>query len=180
MDQPENDAQIRGRFAARLFLASAVGRAAQIVDGLMLWGSAGGGAFIGLLIVQADDVKTVLPADIIVEAAWLYLGAVAVAVIARYLSAFLAAASSAVETVMKIGERLGEFDPTSFQAEVLKAYPRPFRWFIAAHQEMDRKDETASTRLLVRLGVLQGLLMLLHFVFLLRALGSVVSGLLAP
>lgn len=149
--------------AASTLMASSAALS-KLVDSFGVWLLAGFGAAVALLLANLDAVEPIyLPAKALGEVLMLLLWALGLAVLQRYLGIGVQAGAETFERTLG---RIGRVDATTidwptFNAEIARAYPPPWRWVTRwAQRRAEAGDATVAARLVARLAVVQGLLVL--------------------
>lgn len=170
--EPEDNA----KRLAELFLVNAASSASESLGSLSTWSIAGGGAFIALLITQAKDLEPVIPIATVALTAKIYLGAVLIAVAVRYIVTVIQAAANGLHRHLEIAANFSPFDPSTFQ-EIASGYPRWLRWIITnALSRILGGDREHGGRMLLKLAIWQGLLVIIQCLALGYGLGVIFWG----
>jgi len=175
---PAADPVAVAKVLAALTLMGGAVSLSKRVDGFAVWLLAGLGAALGLMLANLDAVLSYIPAAEFRATVNLFLCALGLAVLQRYLGVGIHVGAETFEATLgrfcRVG--IGNFDLSTFNAEVDKAYPPPWRWVVRwARRRGEAGDTTLMGRLVARLGLAQSILVLAEAV----VIGCAVSKLAA-
>lgn len=178
----EQQPPINERTAAQRTLLAATRRVGDALPPFSTWLLGGFGAAFALVLANIDTVSKFIAITHIRFGLLIFLGSLAIAVLATYLSTIVKAALGAQEDGEQLGKEIvalpGKFDLPLYIAEYERGLLPPIRWIARAQMKKAMSgDLVAGARMIAKLSQLQALLVLCQSVLAVVAVGAMAFGL---
>jgi len=176
-DAPTDFPKRLANIAAGQALTLSAGNASASLDRFAVWMLFAFGAGVALILSHIDEVQRYIPVASISRSTRMFIFATIVCVVERYIAVIVSgAAKSGIEGVA-IGEKYQNMDIDAFLSEMKRGIPAIARRFVSRVLDSASKgDYAASGRLLNRLTVWQGFLVLVEAALLIWGLIQLLNG----
>jgi hypothetical protein len=165
---------IHEKVVVNSILFEAVGKASATIDSFSNWLLAGFGAAITFLLGNLKSLPSQLPGTSLRYCAYLFFGVLVIGILEKILATVVASASAGATIGREIGNKISEkgieLQPTVIFRESERAILPPMRWFVSrSFKKVAAGDITAAARSFTVVAQIQGILVAVQVVFILRA-----------
>lgn len=172
---------ITAQQAAKHSLLASTKRVSETLPTFTSWLLAGSGAAFTLVLANIDTVSKFIEITHIRFGLLMFLAGLGLSVLATYLSTVIKAAQDAHEDGEKLGERViasSAFDLDVFIAEYERGLFPPIRWLVGKSLRKAKSgDVVAAARMVSKLSQIHALLVVVHSLLVLVAIGGLAFGL---
>jgi hypothetical protein len=178
----EQQPPINERTAAQRTLLAATRRVGDALAPFSTWLLGGFGAAFALVLANIDTASKFIAITHIRIGLLIFLGSLAIAVLATYLSTIVKAALGAQEDGEQLGKEIvalpRKFDLPLYVAEYERGLLPPIRWIARVQiKKAMSGDLVAGARMIAKLSQLQALLVLCQSILAVVAVGAMAFGL---
>jgi hypothetical protein len=160
--------------AALKILTSSASHASTSLDKFASWFLSAFGAGLTLLLSNYKDLVELVPISQLREAASLFVCAVIFGVAQKYLAAIVSAMAAAAKDGDEIGKESPNLDFDHYVHSVRSALPPPIRFFAnSMFKKLEHGEFLIGGKFIQWLVLIQGLMLLLQSVELVRALAKI-------
>lgn len=149
---------LQAQVFANSLLTVGAGKSSAVLDSFVSWLLGGFGAALALILSNLDSIVPFVPIEAIKRSAAIFMVAVVVGVVEKYLAAVVTGGAESSAAGREIGEKAADLEldlSVVFQLSERAALP-PMRWFLRSFlRKAAEGDLTVSGRLFTRLSNIQ-------------------------